>query len=141
MIGGFQTIGKIPELKRRILVTFALLAVYRVGVHVPTPGINSEALQAFFSQAQAPVLFDSLQSRGQGDVLLDSCPWQQGCVLEDVGTFNRICSNVDFPAVLEALKEIGYEGWIVVEQDVLPGLGTPKESAQRNRDYLRGIGL
>ena len=52
MIGGFQTIGKIPELKRRILATFALLAVYRVGAHVPTPGINSEALQAFFSQAQ-----------------------------------------------------------------------------------------
>lgn len=49
--------------------------------------------------------------------------------------------NVDFPAVLVTLKEIGYDGWIVVEQDVLPGMGTPKESAQRNRDYLRGIGL
>ena len=56
MIGGFQTIGKIPELKRRILMTFALLAVYRIGVHVPTPGINSEALQAFFSQAQGTLL-------------------------------------------------------------------------------------
>ena len=56
MIGGFQTIGKIPELKRRILMTFALLAVYRVGVHVPTPGINAEALQAFFSQAQGTLL-------------------------------------------------------------------------------------
>ncbi|MGD8381590.1 MAG: preprotein translocase subunit SecY, partial [Syntrophobacterales bacterium] len=56
MIGGFQTIGKIPELKRRILMTFALLAVYRVGVHVPTPGINSDALQAFFSQAQGTLL-------------------------------------------------------------------------------------
>ncbi len=56
MIGGFQTIGKIPELKRRILATFALLAVYRVGAHVPTPGINSEALQAFFAQAQGTLL-------------------------------------------------------------------------------------
>ena len=43
--------------------------------------------------------------------------------------------------VLRALDEIGYAGWIVVEQDVLPGLGTPKESAARNRDYLRTIGL
>jgi inosose dehydratase len=39
------------------------------------------------------------------------------------------------------LKDIGYDGWIVVEQDVLPGMGTPKESAQRNRDYIRLIGL
>jgi len=49
--------------------------------------------------------------------------------------------DVDFPAVIQALKDIWYSGWIVVEQDVLPGMGTPKESAQRNRDYLRSIGL
>lgn len=49
--------------------------------------------------------------------------------------------DIDFPAVLRVLDEIGYEGWIVVEQDVLPGLGTPKESARRNREYLAGIGL
>jgi inosose dehydratase len=49
--------------------------------------------------------------------------------------------DVNFPAVLDALTGIGYNGWIVVEQDVLPGLGTPRESAQRNRDYLRRIGL
>jgi len=49
--------------------------------------------------------------------------------------------DVDFPGVLAALGRIGYEGWVVVEQDVLPGLGTPLESARRNRAYLRGIGL
>ena len=49
--------------------------------------------------------------------------------------------DIDFPAVIEVLKDIGYGGWIVVEQDVLPGLGTPKASAQRNRDYIRSIGL
>ncbi len=49
--------------------------------------------------------------------------------------------DVDFPAVIQVLKDIGYAGWIVVEQDVLPGMGTPKESAQRNREYLRSIGL
>jgi len=49
--------------------------------------------------------------------------------------------DVDFPAVIQELKDIGYSGWIVVEQDVLPGMGTPKESAQRNRDYIRSIGL
>lgn len=49
--------------------------------------------------------------------------------------------DVDFPSVLETLREIHYKGWIVVEQDVLPGMGTPRESARRNREYLRSIGL
>ncbi|MDQ4077486.1 MAG: TIM barrel protein [Chloroflexota bacterium] len=49
--------------------------------------------------------------------------------------------DIDFPAILAKLKELEYEGWIVVEQDVLPGMGSPKQSAQRNRDYLQQIGL
>lgn len=49
--------------------------------------------------------------------------------------------DVDFPAVLTKLKSLNYEGWIVVEQDVLPGMGSPKESARRNREYLHTIGL
>jgi inosose dehydratase len=46
---------------------------------------------------------------------------------------------VDFPAVLRWLREAGYSGYILVEQDVLPGMGAPKESARRNREYLRSI--
>lgn len=49
--------------------------------------------------------------------------------------------EVDFPAVVTELEKRDYDGWIVVEQDVLPGMGSPKESAQRNRDYLESIGL
>ncbi|MBZ4658671.1 MAG: secY [Desulfacinum sp.] len=56
MLTGFQNIGKIPELKKRIGATLLLLAVYRVGVHIPTPGINREALAAFFSAAQGTLL-------------------------------------------------------------------------------------
>jgi preprotein translocase subunit SecY len=52
MISGAQNIFKIPELKRRILITFLFLAVYRVGVHIPTPGINGDALASFFAQAR-----------------------------------------------------------------------------------------
>ena len=50
MIGGFQSIPKIPELRKRVIVSFLLLAVYRIGVHVPTPGIDTGALAAFFEQ-------------------------------------------------------------------------------------------
>jgi inosose dehydratase len=49
--------------------------------------------------------------------------------------------DVNFPAVKAKLEGWGYDGWIVVEQDVLPGMGNPKESARRNREYLRSIGL
>jgi preprotein translocase subunit SecY len=49
---GFQNIPKIPELKRRVFLTLLLLAVYRIGVHVPTPGIDAAALSAFFAQAK-----------------------------------------------------------------------------------------
>ncbi len=56
MITGFQNIGKIPELKRRIMFTFLLLAVYRIGVHVPTPGIDAAALAALFAQAKGTLL-------------------------------------------------------------------------------------
>lgn len=49
--------------------------------------------------------------------------------------------DIDFPAVLAELRAMDYSGWIVVEQDVLPGMGSPKESAARNRAYLKSIGL
>lgn len=49
--------------------------------------------------------------------------------------------SVDFQAVADELRQLGYAGWIVVEQDVLPGLGTPAESAARNREFLRSVGL
>jgi inosose dehydratase len=57
------------------------------------------------------------------------------------GVFCELGSGaVDFPGVLRALDQTGYSGWLVVEQDVLPGMGTPRESAGRNLEYLRSIG-
>ena len=49
--------------------------------------------------------------------------------------------SVDFAALLRDLDATGYEGWIVVEQDVLPAMGAPLDSASRNRRYLRQIGV
>jgi inosose dehydratase len=67
--------------------------------------------------------WDGLTSTGHGVF----CELGRGCV--------------DFPGVLRALRDIDYTGWIVVEQDILPGMGDPRESARRNREYLRSIGL
>jgi preprotein translocase subunit SecY len=59
-MGGFQNITKVPELKRRIFITLIFLAIYRLGVHIPTPGIDGVALQAFFARAKGTLfgLFD-----------------------------------------------------------------------------------
>ncbi len=47
--------------------------------------------------------------------------------------------QVDFAAVTQKLEQLGYKGWICVEQDVLPGMGEPKESARRNREHLARV--
>lgn len=52
MLEGLGSVSKIPELQRRILFTVLLLAVYRIGVYIPTPGIDNVALLAYFEQAK-----------------------------------------------------------------------------------------
>lgn len=49
-LSSFQNIFKIPELKNRVIFTLALLTVYRIGAHIPTPGINGEALSKFLME-------------------------------------------------------------------------------------------
>lgn len=58
MIGGFQNIFRIKELKSRVLFTLALLAVYRLGVFVPTPGVDTDVLATFFERANILGLLD-----------------------------------------------------------------------------------
>jgi preprotein translocase subunit SecY len=55
MIGGIQNIGRITELRQRIFFTFAMLAVYRVGAFIVTPGINPAVIKSFFEQMQGTV--------------------------------------------------------------------------------------
>ncbi|MBC8180763.1 preprotein translocase subunit SecY [candidate division KSB1 bacterium] len=50
MIKSIQSIFRIPDLKKRILFTLAILIVYRIGGHIPVPGINGKVLFAFFEQ-------------------------------------------------------------------------------------------
>ncbi|MBF0572553.1 MAG: preprotein translocase subunit SecY [Desulfamplus sp.] len=49
---GYQNILKLPELKKKLLVTLLLLFVYRVGVHIPAPGIDAAALASFFDSTR-----------------------------------------------------------------------------------------
>lgn len=56
MLTGLQNIARVPELKRRLFVTALLLVVYRIGIYIPTPGIDNAALSSLF-QSQSGTLF------------------------------------------------------------------------------------
>jgi preprotein translocase subunit SecY len=51
-----SNVGKVPELRRRIIITLAMLAIFRIGVFIPTPGVDAEALSGFFSAASGTLL-------------------------------------------------------------------------------------
>ena len=51
-----QEIFSIPELRKKILITLALLAVFRLGAHIPTPGIDGQALSDLFSRSSGNLL-------------------------------------------------------------------------------------
>jgi preprotein translocase subunit SecY len=55
-VEALQNMFRIPDLRNRVLFTLALLAVYRIGAHIPTPGINSDVLADMFKQSQGSVL-------------------------------------------------------------------------------------
>jgi preprotein translocase subunit SecY len=56
MIESLRNIFAIPDLRKRVIFTFMLLAVYRFGAHIPAPGVDPVALQEFFNQAKGGVL-------------------------------------------------------------------------------------
>ena len=66
LVDTIVNVFRIPDLRRRVLFTLAMLAVYRIGGHIPTPGINTEELQRQFEQAAGTALgFMDLFSGGQ----------------------------------------------------------------------------
>jgi len=66
MLDKLANIFRIPDLRKRILFTLGLLAVYRVGAHIPIPGINSELFQRFIEQNRGTLLgFVDLFSVGE----------------------------------------------------------------------------
>ncbi len=66
MAYGFDNIGKVPELQKRLLFTLFMLFVYRVGIHIPTPGIDSTIMAEWFEQQRGTLLgmFDMFAGGG-----------------------------------------------------------------------------
>jgi preprotein translocase subunit SecY len=107
MIGGFQNIPKIPELKKRILFTLVMLAVYRLGCHIPTPGIDGSALAAFFNERQGTLfglidMFSGGALRQMSVMALGIMPYISASIILELLT-------VVLP-YLEKLKKEGEQG-------------------------------
>ncbi len=58
MANAITNIFRIPDLRNRIFFTLMILIIYRVGAHIPVPGINVDALRTFFDQSQATGILD-----------------------------------------------------------------------------------
>jgi len=107
MIGGVQNIARITELRNRILFTFGMLAVYRLGAFVVTPGINAEVIRSFFQQMQGTMF--GLFSMFSGGAL-------EQLSIFSLGIMPYISASIIFQLLtvviphLETLKKEGEQG-------------------------------
>jgi preprotein translocase subunit SecY len=107
VIRGLQGLSQVPELRRRIGFTLLMLAVYRVGVQIPSPGIDGAALASFFARAQGTLfgLFDMFSGGALKNLSIFS-----------LGIMPYISASIIFQLLtvvvpqLEALKKEGESG-------------------------------
>jgi preprotein translocase subunit SecY len=107
MIGGVQNIARITELRNRILFTFGMLAIYRLGAFVVTPGINAGVIRSFFQQMQGTMF--GLFSMFSGGAL-------EQLSIFSLGIMPYISASIIFQLLtvviphLETLKKEGEQG-------------------------------
>jgi preprotein translocase subunit SecY len=107
MVGGVQNIARIKELRQRILFTFAMLAVYRLGAFIVTPGINADIIKNFFEQ-MAGTMF-GLFSMFSGGALEQLSIFSLGIMPYISASIILQLLTVVVPQ-LEALKKEGEQG-------------------------------
>ncbi|MBN2077628.1 MAG: preprotein translocase subunit SecY [Spirochaetes bacterium] len=101
-------IFRIPDLRKRIIFTLVILIIYRIGAHIPIPGINVDALSEYFTQAQSSGLLDFFDLFSGGAFkrftifALGIMPYISASIILDL-------MKVVFPA-LERLSKEGNEG-------------------------------
>jgi len=108
-----DNLSGLGDLQKKILITFALLFVYRLGIHIPTPGVNGDALAAFFAQTKGTLLnfFDMFAGGGLRRVsifALGIMPYISAAIIMELLT-------VVIPK-LDQLKKEGQEGYKKITQ-------------------------
>jgi preprotein translocase subunit SecY len=108
MLSAFKNILKIPELKKKIFFTLGLLAIYRIGAFVPTPGVNGHALSQFFAmiaQQQGNTLFGIMNMFSGGAM--------QKCTIFALGIMPYISASIIIQlltVVIPHLEKLAKEG-------------------------------
>ena len=108
MANAIINIFKVPELRRRVLFTLFMLIAYRIGAHIPIPGINVDALAKYFAQAGKGGLLDFFDLFSGGALkrftifALGIMPYISASIIMQL-------LNVVIPA-LERLSKEGHEG-------------------------------
>lgn len=103
--GGLGSINKLPDLRRRIVFTILMLAVYRIGVFVPTPGVDVEKLKTLFSQGTVFEIFNLFS----GGALEQFSVFALGIMPYISASIILQLLSVSVPA-LEKLKKDGEQG-------------------------------
>jgi len=108
MLSAFANLFKIPDLKRKVLITAALIAVYRVGAFIPTPGIDGSKLALFFeniAKTQGGTLFGMINMFSGGAI--------QRLTIFALGIMPYISASIILQlltAVIPSLERISREG-------------------------------
>ncbi|MBL7155925.1 MAG: preprotein translocase subunit SecY [Candidatus Omnitrophica bacterium] len=108
MLGTFANLFKIPDLKRKILITAALIAVYRIGAFIPTPGIDGAKLAQFFenmARNQGGTLFGMINMFSGGAI--------QRLTIFALGIMPYISASIILQlltAVIPSLERLSREG-------------------------------
>jgi preprotein translocase subunit SecY len=114
MIGSFVNLFRVPEIRKKILVTLGLLLAYRVGFHVPIPGVNYAVLQRFQESQGGSFAFGIMNALSGGAI--------GSCMLFTLGVMPYISSSIIFSLLvkvvpqLEALSKEGQAGQRIINQ-------------------------
>ena len=129
-----QEVEKLMELTNPELLGLCL----NMGHYAFGGGDPAEALKKYYSRIWH-VHFKDFDPRVGQDARENNYDYFESV---EQGVFCELgLGNVEFQTIVSTLMEKGYDGWIVVEQDVLPGMGSPNECAENNRNYLKTLGL
>ena len=130
MMESLKSITEIPDLRRRILFTLAMLAVYRLGAFIPTPGINAEAFEQLFNQSLGGGLFGLLAMFSGGSLrrltvfALGIMPYiTASIILQLLGVVSPTLEKLKKEGELGRRKITEYTRWLTVGLSAFQAFG------------------
>ena len=130
MMESLKSITEIPDLRRRMLFTLAMLAVYRLGAVIPTPGINAEAFEQLFNQSLGGGLFGLLAMFSGGSLkrmtvfALGIMPYiTASIILQLLGVVSPTLEKLKKEGELGRKKITEYTRWLTVALSAFQGFG------------------